>query len=87
MLSWSLAPMTPPLSAGALPLDGSNPPSIRLLLGPSPRHCAGTTKRPVPLQHNLYYSGQLFTICQGESYQMQARVGAGGSSALGVAQG
>ena len=32
---------------------------------------AGTTKRPVPLQHNLYYAGQLYTICQGEAYQMQ----------------
>lgn len=32
---------------------------------------AGTTKRPVPLQHNLYYSGQLYTICQGEQYRME----------------
>ncbi|KAL4421866.1 hypothetical protein ABPG77_003668 [Micractinium sp. CCAP 211/92] len=36
-----------------------------------PIYVTGTTKRPVPLQHNLYYSGQLFTICQGDTYNMQ----------------
>lgn len=24
---------------------------------------AGTTRRPVPLQHSLYYGGELYTIC------------------------
>lgn len=28
----------------------------------------GTTKRPVPLEHNLYYGGQLYTICQAEAF-------------------
>lgn len=41
---------------------------------PTPIFSAGTTKRPVPLQHNLYYAGQLFTICQGDAYNMQASV-------------
>ncbi|KAL4444150.1 hypothetical protein ABPG75_011887 [Micractinium tetrahymenae] len=36
-----------------------------------PIYVTGTTKRPVPLQHNLYYTGQLFTICQGDTYNMQ----------------
>ena len=31
-------------------------------------HVTGTTKRPVPLEHNLYYSGQLYTICKGETF-------------------
>ncbi|KAF5833367.1 P-loop containing nucleoside triphosphate hydrolase protein [Dunaliella salina] len=26
-------------------------------------HVTGTTKRPVPLQHSLYYAGELYTIC------------------------
>ncbi|KAI3427058.1 hypothetical protein D9Q98_006998 [Chlorella vulgaris] len=34
-------------------------------------HVTGTTKRPVPLQHSLYYAGQMFTICQAETYNMQ----------------
>jgi antiviral helicase SKI2 len=25
----------------------------------------------VPLQHSLYYGGQLYTICQGEAYNLQ----------------
>ncbi len=32
----------------------------------------------MPLQHNLYYSGQLFTICQGDTYNMQASSWEGG---------
>ena len=31
-------------------------------------HVTGTTKRPVPLEHHLYYSGQLYTICKGETF-------------------
>ncbi len=31
-------------------------------------HVTGTTKRPVPLEHNLYYSGQLYTICRAEAF-------------------
>jgi antiviral helicase SKI2 len=31
-------------------------------------HVTGTTRRPVPLQHCLYYSGQLYPICKGDAY-------------------
>lgn len=31
-------------------------------------HVTGTTRRPVPLEHNLYYSGQLYTICRAEAF-------------------
>ena len=31
-------------------------------------HVTGTTRRPVPLEHNLYYSGQLYAICRGETF-------------------
>ena len=31
-------------------------------------HVTGTTKRPVPLEHNLYYGGQLYTICRAEAF-------------------
>ncbi|EFN56807.1 hypothetical protein CHLNCDRAFT_144334 [Chlorella variabilis] len=34
-------------------------------------YVTGTTKRPVPLQHSLYFSGQLFPICQADSYSAQ----------------
>ena len=27
-----------------------------------------TTKRPVPLEHSLYYGGQLFTICRQDTF-------------------
>lgn len=31
-------------------------------------HVTGTTRRPVPLEHNLYYGGQLYTICRAEAF-------------------
>ncbi len=31
-------------------------------------HVTGTTRRPVPLEHNLYYNGQLYTICRAEAF-------------------
>lgn len=31
-------------------------------------YVTGTTKRPVPLEHNLYYDGQLYTICRQEYF-------------------
>ena len=27
-------------------------------------YVTGTTKRPVPLEHNLYYDNELYTICR-----------------------
>ncbi len=29
---------------------------------------AGTTRRPVPLQHSLYFGGELYTICSKEVF-------------------
>ncbi len=31
-------------------------------------HVSGTTKRPVPLEHSIYYAGQMFTIGRNEMY-------------------
>ncbi|KAF5185551.1 Dexh-box atp-dependent rna helicase dexh11 [Thalictrum thalictroides] len=31
----------------------------------------GTTKRPVPLEHCLFYSGELYKVCESESFQPQ----------------
>lgn len=31
-------------------------------------YVTGTTKRPVPLEHKLYYSGKLYTICTPDGY-------------------
>ncbi|PIA54426.1 hypothetical protein AQUCO_00900760v1 [Aquilegia coerulea] len=31
----------------------------------------GTTKRPVPLEHCLFYSGELYKICESEKFQPQ----------------
>lgn len=31
-------------------------------------YVTGTTKRPVPLEHNLYYAGQFFTICRQDTF-------------------
>ncbi|KAJ6670688.1 ATP-DEPENDENT RNA AND DNA HELICASE [Salix viminalis] len=31
----------------------------------------GTTKRPVPLEHCLFYSGELYKICEGEDFMPQ----------------
>ena len=32
-------------------------------------HVTGTLKRPVPLEHSLYYSGKLYTVCSAEVYE------------------
>jgi len=46
-------------------------------------YVTGTTKRPVPLEHSLYYAGQLYPICRGEAFlpevrpQCRVRVGQG----------
>ena len=31
-------------------------------------YVTGTSKRPVPLEHSLYYSGQLYPICRAETF-------------------
>lgn len=31
-------------------------------------HVTGTTRRPVPLEHSMYYGGQFYTICTAEKY-------------------
>lgn len=31
-------------------------------------HVTGTLKRPVPLEHSIYYGGKLFTVCTAEVY-------------------
>ncbi len=31
-------------------------------------YVTGTTKRPVPLEHNLYYNGAMYTICRAENF-------------------
>jgi antiviral helicase SKI2 len=36
-------------------------------------YVTGTTKRPVPLEHSLYYAGQLYPICRGEAFVPEAR--------------
>lgn len=35
-------------------------------------HVTGTTRRPVPLQHNIYYSGQIYPICSGDVFDTYA---------------
>lgn len=32
-------------------------------------HVTGTLKRPVPLEHSVYYSGKLYTVCSAEVYE------------------
>jgi antiviral helicase SKI2 len=32
-------------------------------------HVTGTLKRPVPLEHSVYYGGKLFTVCTAEVYE------------------
>ncbi|XP_022752665.1 DExH-box ATP-dependent RNA helicase DExH11 isoform X1 [Durio zibethinus] len=34
-------------------------------------HVTGTTKRPVPLEHCLFYSGELYKICESETFMSQ----------------
>ena len=31
-------------------------------------YVTGTTNRPVPLEHNLFYNGALYTICRAETF-------------------
>ncbi|KAK9827734.1 hypothetical protein WJX81_007278 [Elliptochloris bilobata] len=31
-------------------------------------YVTGTTKRPVPLEHSLYFAGQLYPICRGDTF-------------------
>ena len=31
-------------------------------------YVTGTTKRPVPLEHNLSYNGAMYTICRAENF-------------------
>ena len=30
-------------------------------------YVTGTTRRPVPLEHSLYFAGQLYPICRGDT--------------------
>lgn len=34
-------------------------------------YVTGTLKRPVPLQHSLYYAGELFTLCSRETFSSE----------------
>ena len=53
-------------------------------IGQAPLRCTpGTTRRPVPLEHSLYYGGQLFTIARADQYLMQAGQGGLGLHVLG----
>ncbi len=36
-------------------------------------YVTGTSRRPVPLEHSLYYAGQLYPICRAESFLAEAR--------------
>lgn len=36
-------------------------------------YVTGTTKRPVPLEHSLYFAGQLLPICRGDTFLPEAR--------------
>lgn len=35
-------------------------------------HVTGTTRRPVPLEHNIYHAGQLHAICSGDEFNALA---------------
>ena len=37
-------------------------------------YVTGTTKRPVPLEHNLYYDGELYTICRQDFFMSEVRL-------------
>lgn len=39
-----------------------------------PVHVTGTTRRPVPLEHNLYFDGQLYPIARGETPLPEVRL-------------
>lgn len=34
-------------------------------------YVTGTTKRPVPLEHNLYFEGALYTVCRQEVFRSE----------------
>ena len=36
-------------------------------------YVTGTTRRPVPLEHSLYFAGQLYPICRGDTLLPEAR--------------
>ena len=36
-------------------------------------YVTGTTKRPVPLEHNLYYDGQLYLVARQDLFISEAR--------------
>lgn len=36
-------------------------------------YVTGTTKRPVPLEHNLFYNGALYTICRADNFMPEVR--------------
>lgn len=37
-------------------------------------YVTGTTKRPVPLEHNLYYDNELYTICRQDYFFPEVRL-------------
>ena len=36
-------------------------------------YVTGTTRRPVPLEHSLYYARQLHPICRGDTFLPEVR--------------
>ena len=40
---------------------------------PQVLYVTGTTRRPVPLEHSLYYAGQLYPICRGDTFLPEVR--------------
>lgn len=36
-------------------------------------YVTGTAKRPVPLEHNLYYNGAFYTICKADTFLPDVR--------------
>ena len=41
---------------------------------------SGTLKRPVPLEHNLYYNGQLYNICRQDTFLGEVSSGGAGAA-------
>jgi hypothetical protein len=37
-------------------------------------YVTGTTRRPVPLEHNLFYGGQLYRICYQDAFHAEVRL-------------
>ena len=42
----------------------------------------GTLRRPVPLEHTLFYAGQLYTICRQDTFLSEVRTTTSSSSML-----